>query len=792
MNFKRPLCLFCVSFITGILICNSIGISFFLVFVALNLLAIVLLFNKIKKIIIAVFILLAFFAFGGVMFNNAEKTYTASFNEFYSKSVTLEGYVDSEIEKADDKVKFFMKTTNITYKQINEKISGRILVYIYTSSANSVENKTIDYRTKVSFEGILDRPKSATNPGGFDYKRYLASIGVSGIVYLGDTSDMYTIGIQSGGWIHKLGFKIKKSVLNIVQYCLDKNQAGLLSGMIIGYKDGLDENAYTAFSKAGLTHIMVASGMNVAFIILPLAYIFKKMRLGNLAASISTILVLILFVFVTGFSASVVRAVIMGIIILAGKIIMRETDIYTSISAAAIILLSLNPYTLFDIGFQLSFSATISLVMFYPKLKKLIDHKHIPNIVSDTLAATIAAQIGVVPITLYYFNNFSTIAILSNLLVVPLVQIITIIGFIMVFVGVANIHLAVLIGYINNSFLSFVLFVTEYTSKIPYASLKLPTPSLGLIIVYYLAMLYIFKGRKLIKGKRDFKYVKWTCIALVALTILIKNIIPKPLEITFLDVGQGDSAFIRTADGTKILIDGGGRAAGSKSTFDIGQSVMVPYILDQGTKKIDIVIATHGHSDHTEGLEAILEEMSIGTVILPDTDGKGFEKIKDICSENGITIARCKKGDIIRLDKDTVFDVLSPLPFEQDILSQQSLNDTSLVLKLIYKNVKVLFTGDSGIAVEQRMLEQGLDVGSDFLKVGHHGSYGATSEDFISKVKPKYSVISVGRNNFGHPSQFVVDRLEESGVLLLRTDERGAVIVNSYGEELSVRTMLPK
>lgn len=792
MNIKRPLCLFCVSLITGILLCNIISISFFLIVIALYLLAIIFLFNKIKKIILILFISLVFFTFGGILFINAEKNYTSTFEEFCNKTVILEGYVDSEVEITEDKAKFFVKTNKITYEHSHKEITGRLLVYVYLSGENVLKNKTINYRSRVSLEASIKKPKAATNPGGFDYKRYLASIGVSGTVYLRDISDVEVIGVKRGGWIHKLGFKIKNSVLNIVEYCLDKNQAGLLSGMIIGYKDGLDENAFSAFSKAGLTHIMVASGMNVAFIILPLAYIFKKIRLGNFTASISTIFVLILFVFVTGFSASVVRAVIMGIIILLGKIIMRDTDIYTSISTAAIILLTVNPYTLFDIGFQLSFFATISLVMLYPRLKELIDHKYIPNIVSDTLAATIAAQIGVVPITLYYFNNFSTISILSNLLVVPVVQIITIIGFTMVFAGIVNIHVAVLIGYINNTFLSFVLFVTEFTSKIPYASLKLPTPTLAMIIGYYLAILYIFKGRKFLKSIKNFKYIKWTGIAFILLIILVKSIIPKPLEITFLDVGQGDSSFIRTAHGTKILIDGGGRAAGSKSKYDIGQSVMVPFILDQGTKKIDIVIATHGHSDHTEGLEAILKEMSIGIVILPDTDGKGFEKIKTICSEKRITIAQCKKGDIIRLDNDTVFDVLSPLQFEKDSLSQQSLNDSSLVLKLKYKKVKVLFTGDSEILVEQRMLEQGMDVSANLIKVGHHGSYSATSEDFINKVKPEYAVISLGENNnFGHPSQFVVDRLLERDILLLRTDERGAVMATSYGDELIVRTMIP-
>ncbi len=788
---KRPLCLFGISFITGILLCSIVGISYFLALIAFCLICILLLFNKVKKAIFIIVISLFFLAFGGVSFNNAEKTYFNTYNKFYNKPVTTEGYIDSDIERANGKLKFYLKTNKITFEQKEYKVFGKLLVNISDNNNYFAGNKAISYRTKVSFTGNIDKPKSATNPGGFNYKRYLASIGVSGTVYLRSSSDIYLMGVKGGGWLHKLGFDIKNSVLSIIEYCLGKNQAGLLSGMIIGYKDGLDENAYNAFSKAGLTHIMVASGMNVAFIILPLTFIFKKMQIGNLASSILTIAVLILFVFVAGFSASVVRAVIMGIIILLGKIIMRETEIFTSVSVAAIILLLINPFTLFDIGFQLSFSATISLVMFYPKIKKFIDNKYLPNFIADTLAATIAAQIGVVPITLLYFNNFSTISILSNLLVVPLVQVITIIGFIMVFAGLVNINLAVLIGYINNTFLSFVLFVTEFTSKLPFSSLKLPTPPLWMIILYYFDVLYIFKGREYLKGKHNYKFVKHICIVFFVITFVVNKLIPKPLEITFLDVGQGDSAFIRTAHGTKIFIDGGGRAAGSKSTFDVGESVVVPYILDQGTKKIDIVIATHGHSDHTEGLEAILKEMSVGMVILPDTDGAGFKRLIELCRKKKINIVECKKGDIIRLDKDTVFDVLNPLVFEQDSLSQQSLNDSSLVLKLKYKKVKVLFQGDAEIPVEQRMLEQGLDLSADILKVGHHGSYSSTGEDFVNKSEFKFAVISVGKNNFGHPSQFTLDRLKENGTLTFRTDERGAVIATSFGEGVKIRTMLP-
>ncbi len=786
MNIKRPLCLFAVSFILGILLVSCIGLNSFLITSFIILLTIICFLKNLGKLKTTIFILLSFFIAGGMLFYNAEYRYTKSFNQYYGNPIEVKGFIDSEVQNSEDgKSNFVLQTESVIYKNRTFKVKNRILVYV-----NNI-NMKIGYRTKISFTGVVEKPKPATNPGGFDYRRYLASVGISGRVYLHGASDIQVSGKKGGGYLYKTGYAIKNKVIDIISSSLDENQAGLLEGMLIGYKDGLDENAFKAFSKAGLTHIMVASGMNIAFIIMPFTFIFKKLRFSNFKANIITIFILILFVFVTGFSASVVRAVIMGIIILAGRIIMREPEIYTSISASALIILIINPYTLFDIGFQLSFGATLSLVLFYPRIKSFTEGKYIPNVVSDTLAATVAAQLGVIPVTLYYFNNFSTFSIISNILVVPLVEFVTIIGFIMVFAGLLNIYLAIIIGYINNTFLSFILFITEVTAKIPFSLLKLPTPTLGMVLFYYLFIIYMFKGRNYFKAK---KYTKHLKRAVVILTIIIfgaKALIPKPLEITFLDVGQGDSAFIKTAHGTKILIDGGGREANSKSKFDIGESVMIPYILDRGTKKVNIVIASHGHSDHTEGLEAVLRELSVGTVIVPETDGKGFGKINSICKDKNISIIKCKQGDRINLDNETVLEVLNPLPYKIDSIAQEDLNESSLVLKLVYKNAKVLFTGDSGLPSEERMLQQGLDLKADIIKVGHHGSPGSSSKDYIMAVKPKYGIIPVGRNNFGHPSQFVIDTFENQGARLFRTDESGAVIATSYGNGFNIRTMIP-
>ena len=209
---------------------------------------------------------------------------------------------------------------------------------------------------------------------------------------------------------------------------------------------------------------------------LPLIFIFKKLRVRHNIAGILTIAFLIMYTYITGFEPSVLRAVIMGIVMLLGKILMRETDVFTTISFSALLLLIYSPYMLFNIGFQLSFAATLSLVLLYKRIKQLLSFKFLPGAVADVLSATIAAQVGVLPITLYYFNKLSVISLLSNLLVVPLIEIITILGMIMAVLGQISIVFSQLLGFVNCFPLSFVLYVTRISASLPFATVRLATP----------------------------------------------------------------------------------------------------------------------------------------------------------------------------------------------------------------------------------------------------------------------------------------------------------------------------
>lgn len=251
------------------------------------------------------------------------------------------------------------------------------------------------------------------------------------------------------------------------------------------------------------------------------------------------------FVFITGFEASVLRAVIMATVVLIGKILQREPDIFTSIALSALLILLFSPYTLFDVGFVLTYAATISLILFYRNIKALITCSFLPGKAADALAVTLAAETGVMPVILVYFNKISLVSVFSNLLVAPTLETVTILGMLMAVLGQVNIVLSQLIGYANCLLLSFILFVVKVSAGLPYSVVKIPTPPLLPVILYYLAAWFFLWYKPKMKIKLNYRYAA-AVLALVCLIAAAGFLAPRNLKVTFLDVGEGDSAFIRT------------------------------------------------------------------------------------------------------------------------------------------------------------------------------------------------------------------------------------------------------
>ena len=740
-------------------------------------------FLLLKKTPWRIFILagiLLFYSAGAFEYFLSQEANASRFKGYTDRQVTLKGYVDSEPDIRETKIQYVIRTKRVASDKSAKESKGRVLLAVPKKDGTPL----IGYGREIEVRGELKTPNGVRNPGGFDYRRYLARAGISATIYA-RPEDIAVGSTRKGNWLVEAGFKARDRIVRVIGKSLPAQQAGLLSGMLIGYREGLPKEVQQAFSDAGLTHIMAVSGANIAFIAAPLAFIFKRLRVRRRIANAVIIAVLVMFVFVTGFSPSVMRALVMAVAALAGQMLWRESDVLTNLSLAFTVLLAYNPYNLFDAGFQLSFTATSGIILFYKSIRNLLNFKLLPAFIADMAAVTLAAQIGVMPVTAWCFNKVSIISIFSNLVVLPVVELITVIGAVMAVVGQAGIIFSQLVGYVNCTLLSFVLYVTKLSADIPFGVLRVPTPPIFDVIFYYIAILFFLWYKPLYRIKPGI-WAYAGVFSLVTAVMLVSALIPARLEVVFLDVGEGDSIFIRTPAGKTALIDGGGSTDKTGNGPDVGETVVIPFLLDTGINRLDLVIATHPHDDHIRGLIPVLRDFGAEGFLIPSSPAKsGFKELLDISADRRIKTYECKAGDRIRLDAQTRLDVLFPTGGLD--ITGETLNNSSIVLKLLYGDTSVLLMGDAGADVERHLLDSGADVRADVLKIAHHGSSSSTKRDFLEAVKPYAAVISVGRNNFGHPSPLVLEELESMGIRAFRTDRDGALTLLSDGKSISFR-----
>ena len=871
--------LFAITLIIGILLAKiTNSYAFILMSTLLLVLLSIFIIKKngnMNNIIFVIIGMQILYFIGGMEYLYLDKKIKERYKEYAGEQVTIRGVINSEPEFKDDKITFVILCNEIMMNKgkgvldsnnSSQTTTGKIRLTISQTDSKIEHLKTehFGYGKIIEVTGVLNIPVGIRNPGGFDYKNYLAVTGISATMYANESKVIVRNPIGKGIFL-KLGNNIRKSFIKVINSSLNPKQAGLLNGMLTGYRGGISEETKAAFSDSGLMHIIAVSGLHVGFIILPFIFLFRKLGIKRVLANILVIIILIFYISITGFQPSVLRAVIMAAMVLISQIIWKEADTLTSISFAGITLLIYNPHMLFSIGFQLSFIATLSIVLLNKNMNKILimlikpiyapiskilicsDSKPIPKpmpkvvqkIVPKTapenvpaiiaksrlltkihfiympklifklqdffslekilkqaigiLSTTLSAQAGILPLSILYFNKISVISVLSNLLIAPFTGIVIILGLIMAIVGQISLFVSRVIGLINNIFISIIIFVSETSAKAPFAILKTGISSILIIIIYYiLAWFFLwFKPKNKIIIKKTIYAYALICTILV---FLIVRLIPGQLEVVFLDVGAGDSIFIRTQSGKTVLIDGGGEKGKLENEPDIGEKIVIPFLLDSGVTKLDLVVATHGHGDHIQGLYTVLKELKVENVILPDyNEADEFDKFKNICRDRNIKITYCNEGDNITLDKETYIKVLNPpLDSSNMEIGKSSLNNNSLVLKLNYKNVKMLFTGDIEKEAEELLVKsmQKADAEVHVLKVPHHGSATSSTINFIELVKPKVAIMTVGKNNYGHPAEAVLKRYTDIEARVFRTDLNGAVIIRSNGKFIKVKVML--
>ena len=805
---KRPILVITLGFITGIILGLYLNIAPF-IFVILILITIFIKFIDyksnnnyirilnifIKNNIIIAFLISALIS--SLYLGLCNKCFETIYKEFNYDEIV--GTIISNNKETEYKN---------TYKLKVEGIKGfeNINLILRVSKSKKI---TLNYGDKIKVSGEYIIPEGARNYGGFNYKEYLKTQKVYGIF---DADKVEILKHNNLNFIEQFSNKVKLKIIENFNKILPEDTNQLFLGILIGYDDNLSENIEESFRKSSLTHLLAVSGAHIAYIIVGVKFFFEMLKIPKKITNLITIILLIFFMYITDFSSSVVRASIMGIILLISTIVYRKNDIKTTISISILLMLIENPYKILDIGLLLSYFATIGIICF-SKLNKnnkaeINLKEKIIKYIKEMVLITVFANIFVIPIMIYNFNTISLTFIISNVIAGILIGSITIGGFILIVLSFISLKLIYVIAIPYNLLLELLVKSTNLTSLIPLSEILVPTPSIVIVIIYYtilfLCMLYVFlkkeySNRYLIKKiskyilksfesiKKKYKIIIVYITVILIFIILILKVIPKDLKIYFIDVGQGDSTLIITPTNKKILIDSGGSETGS---FDVGENILVPYLLDRKIISLDYICISHFDSDHCDGFKYLLNNIKVKNIILSkqyqSTDN--FEEIMSIANKKKINIIKVEAGNVLNIDRFVRFKIFSPGKTLTD-----DINDNSIVMKLEYNSFSCLFTGDISEKIEQNLIKKyGKELKSTVLKVAHHGSKTSSDENFIKFVNPKISLIGVGKNNkFGHPNEEVLKVLKEINSKIYRTDVNGEIIlnINRYGK-IEANTLL--
>lgn len=697
-------------------------------------------------------ILFAIFAVVGniqVMYLNKKyhKVYKNTKNIENVKAVILKGPIENEY----------------TYKYIVKAKTGQLKNKKFIIYINKNNNKLFKYGDLIKIQGEYSSPQTARNYRGFDYSKYLKILKIYGIIKIEEANllkenDLNFVLISINN--------LKQKMIDHANKNMPQKTANLLLGLLIGQKDNIQEDIIKSFRTANLSHILAVSGAHTSYIILGLTYIITKSKAPRRIGYIITIIILLVFIIITGASYSVIRACIMSIITISAKLFYKKENFFISICVSLFIILIQNPFAINDIGLKLSFLGTIGIIVFNKNITEFFIRIKIKENIAKVLSLTFSAQLMIMPITILNFNAFSLTFFISNILASPLLGIIIILGFIAIFVSFVLNPISKILFFVLNLFLELLIFISEIVTKIPGSSILVKTPNLVFVITYYILILFInyffiikknpirrFQ-KKIIKIctikniKRIIKIIARIFLIISFLTMLVRVINPT-LKIYFIDVGQGDCTLIITPKGKKILIDGG----------EGKNEILLPYLLDRGINKIDYIIISHFDSDHCNGLIEVMEKIKVGKVIVSKQPGESeeYRNILEIIKRKNIEAYVVKAQDRITIEKDLYINILNPA----GKLEFNDLNNNAMVAKLIYKNFSMLFTGDIEKAEENIAQKYKNNLKSTILKVAHHGSKTSTNEEFLKYVEPQIALIGVGENNkFGHPNQQTIEKLK--------------------------------
>jgi competence protein ComEC len=559
-------------------------------------------------------------------------------------------------------------------------------------------------------------------------------------------------------------------------------EGAILEALLLGDDGRMDADTVSSLQKTGLYHLFAISGAHIAIVSFLFFSLFKLIRIPKRPSYAILIVCLVLYALLVEGSPSVLRAVIMATAFLLGKLFWKDVHLVNTIAISAFALLIANPFSLFDPGFQLTFAATLSIILFYPRLIRVFPK--LPLGISELTVMSITATLGVLPILVRDFNRVTFSALVLNYAAVPLVGLVMGAGYAFFPLAFAAPFLARPMALGLSALIRVFSWLSHCLDGIPFISYRIPTPPGFVVAGYFLFLLLLLAPSK-------FKRQKLLVAAGLAAFLVVLITYPFPsrsrdFKVTFLDVGQGDSILIEFPGTKKMLVDGGGFP---DSAFDVGERVVSPFLWRKGIRRIDILVMTHAHPDHAGGLAAVARNFRIGEFWEADVPAPASAPADGLRQALGAPVPRFRiSRGFSRREGDASIEVLHPAA-DAGEGSKADLNDLSAVLRLTFGRSTFLLPADIGRDAEAEIMASNADLRSLIFKSPHHGSATSSSEAFLERVRPEYAVISVGEGNrYGFPHPDILARYARSGARILRTDIDGAIEFASDGRSLRVRT----
>ena len=644
----------------------------------------------------------------------------------------------------------------------------------------------IPYGSSVRLVGELQSPSDTSSA---DYAAYLERQGIRS-----EMSYPQLTVIESGGGsvAYRTLLALKNRARASIERSIPEPQASLLVGILLGDDSGLAKEILDAFRRTGMTHIIAISGFNIALLI-ALADRLTLPVLPRRSAAVVVMGFIAAYAALVGGTGSVIRAAIMGgVYLLSMRFLGRPTLAMASLLLTAMIMTAVQPATLWDVGFQLSFAATLGLMLFAGSWTRWLQERAgrpVTRLVGEGLVVTLAAQVLALPLILYYFGQLSLISLPANLLILPAQPGVMMSGGITALAGMAVPQLGQVAGWVSWLFLAYTTSIVELLAAVPGASVQLPLTIGGLLGTYAFVALATIAIKRRNKTEKPARAVsstrapalRWAALAGTLLLALLVGLWSTSqadglLHVSFLDVGQGDAILVVTPGGRQVLVDGGRYP--TTILDELGREV--PF----WDRSLDIVVATHPDDDHIAGLVAVLERYQVDMLLINGAivnDDPAYTTLLATAAERGTQLHVAETGEQYLLDQGTSLVILHPAAdFHGDDTNAQS-----IVGRLSYGDLSILLTGDAENDVEEMLIDHGDTLSSTVLKVGHHGSKNASGEDFLRVVRPQVAIISAGKDNsYGHPHPDVLARLDAIGATVLRTDESGTLELTSDGRNM--------